>query len=229
MRTSINRDTLTSAARELTNLDNLWQRLHDHLEDDLAQMMREDKNKPKKQPVPPSPWNDTAAHLIGEIAAGARRHETGLTVLLFNRARYRGGDDRNTFAAINALPDLIVTATERHPARANIDKLTEQPWQHQRAAYAATDLTLWPVRCRALLDELRTNEEPWTRAPGRLACPYCDRALHLSPGWEHAIHSARVVCRSCPARLPDEEQRRSIDRDWPASQWIGALNDTHVA
>lgn len=222
------RQTLTASANELTTSDHLWRRLHDHLEADLAAMMREDKSKPKKQPAPPSPWNDTAAHLIGDIAAGARRHETALTLLLFNRARYRGGDDNNTLAAILALPDLITTATERHPADPSVKDLADQAWQHQRPAIAAADLTLWPLRCRALLDELRTSEEPWTAAPGGLECPYCRRRLHLAPGWEHAISSARVVCRACPARV-DPDERPRPDRDWPASAWIGALNEPDVA
>lgn len=228
---TIDRDQLTACARELTDRDNLWQRLHEHLEADLAAMMKEDKAKPKKQPVAPSPWNDSAAHLISEIAAGARRHETSLTLLLFDRARYRGGDDRNTYAALTALPALITAAAERHPADPNTKSLTEQPWQYQRAAYAATDLALWPTRCRALLDELRTEEEPWTKAPQGLNCPYCERRLHLAPGTyadEAAIMSARLTCRDCPTRLLDETDRH-INRHWAANEWIGMLQEGAAA
>lgn len=215
------RDELTAAARELTDRDHLWDRLHDHLEDDLAAIMREDKTKPKKQPTPPTPWNDTAANLISEIAAGARRHENQLTLLLFQNARYRGGSRRNTHDCIRRLPDLITAALDRHPAHPDLTP-PEQPWEHQRARDAARDLTTWPVRCRDLLDELRPAEEPWQRAPRLITCAYCQRRLHLAPGWnQQPIHQVRLVCRRCPNTTGDHTP--GTDREWNATAHLGRL------
>lgn len=62
---------------------------------------------------------------------------------------------------------------------------------------AAHDLTAWPVRIRAIFDEARPDEQPWTKAPGGLKCPHCERRLELAPGWRDRPENADVVCRSC--------------------------------
>lgn len=151
------------------------------------------------------PWNGQAAGVFYDIHAQVRRYESALTVLLFQKAKYRGGDDENTFDAIGRLPVLIAHA---------IDKGHEQ---HGDVTDAARLLgTTWPRECRRVLDQLREDEQPWTTAPGDLRCPYCDGALELAPGWSQAPDSADVWCRRC---LDPNGQRYR----WSPSVWTGLV------
>ncbi|GMA26676.1 hypothetical protein GCM10025864_44970 [Luteimicrobium album] len=53
------------------------------------------------------PWNGPAANLALDIAAAVRRHESTLTLLLFQQARFRPDGDRQTLDAIGRLPVLV--------------------------------------------------------------------------------------------------------------------------
>lgn len=204
------RDQLEACASELAGPpDRLLHRLRLLLEP-TGSIMRERTGKPPKISGSPAPWDDAVAGLLFDIHAGARGHETGLTLLLHNAARYRGESDANTAACLLRLPDLILAAYDRDP-------------HHPSHRRAARDLLAWPRRVRAVLDEARKDEEAWTRAPGRLTCPYCERRLLLKPGWEHEWNPP-VWCRSCPARLEGEEGRAVVHREWPAGAWLAVLN-----
>lgn len=171
----------------------------------------------------PAPWNEHAAELLLGIHAAARRHERGLTLVLFSRARFRSGSDTDTTACLRALPDLVTAAAEKFP--------DHQPIQTRHGATVnwrtvRRDLLAWPRQCRLLLDEARWGEEPWTRAPGDLSCPHCARRLILRPGWERDP-APHVWCLRCPATLDDHGQPATLS--WPADAWIAVLNTPNPA
>lgn len=203
---------LAACANELTaGPDRLLDRLRELLPDgtDTAPGYSDTGPNHAKVTGSPAPWNDHIAGAFFEVHAGARRHESALTLLLFRRARYRGGSDRQTCEALQALPPLIEAATQQYP-------------DHRVPREAARDLTAWPRAIRIALDEARYGEEPWTKAPGNLRCPYCDRRLVLAPGWDRE-HEPPVWCRACPHRLEDEVGQRRVDRQWPAGAWLAVL------
>jgi hypothetical protein len=215
----IDRDDLNACVAELLDRDRLLERVHELLPDVDASGWSEGKQKLKKQPVAPTPWNDAAAGVLTDVHAGVRSHETRLTLALFQRARYRGHTDANTAAALYALPNLIVAADER--AREQGDR-----YARSAAAEAARDLQAWPREARRLLDEARHDEQTWTKAPGKLRCPYCDRRLELRPGWDQAreddVVARSLYCRRCPGA----EYRT---QSWPATTWLAVLQDGEAA
>ena len=155
----------------------------------------------------PTPWNDAFALLALSIADDARRHESALTLACFGHATYRPATDEITDEVITRLPDLI------HHA----DQTLDDPG----VADIATDLASWPRRLRAALGELRDDELPWTKAPGDLRCPHCDRRLRLAPGWTEQRDasgniSSDVWCLRC--RDDDGNHLR-----WAPSQWTGKV------
>jgi len=170
---------------------------------------RDEHGRHPKAPAAPAPWNDAAAALYLDIHAGIRAHERDLAYTALGVTRpARGGSDEQTLAALRRLPALIILAATRKP-----------PAAKTAAARAARDLTAWPKACRRFLDEARPGEEPWTRAPGGLACPYCQRPLELAPGWDR--EPAPVLhCRTCPA---DPDEPTGPRCKWEADAWLGAL------
>lgn len=219
----IDRDDLNACVAELLDRDKLLPRVRALLPDLDASGWSEGKQKLKKQPVAPTPWNDAAAGLVTDVHAGVRQHETRLTLLLFKRARYRGNGEAATGDALRALPDLIVAADELANGR---DDLTARKYARAAASDAARDLQAWPRQARSLLDEVRTEEAPWTKAPGRLRCPYCDRRLELRPGWDRASDHDPVAralyCRRCPSS-------GGQTHSWPATTWLAVLQDGDAA
>lgn len=159
-----------------------------------------------KRAVFPAPWNTPAGNLFTTIGQAARDHEQNLTLLLFGGARFRGTSDQNTYAAIDRLPDLIRAAV----------RLDLGDHQYVKSAVAA--LIRWPAELRRFLDEdpYPDDPKPWTKAPGDLRCPHCQRPLWLRPGWQHSAKSARVWCQRCT----DAEGRLL---SWEPSVWIGVL------
>lgn len=219
----IDREDLEACVAELLDRDRLLQRVHQLLPDVDASGWSEGKQKIKKQPVAPTPWNDAAAGFITDVHAGARSHETRLTLVLFKRARYRGHADAATVSALQALPDLIAAADELANGRHD---LVTRKYARSAAVDAARDLQVWPRQARSLLDEVRTEEAPWTKAPGRLRCPYCDRRLELRPGWDKArdddVVARSLYCRRCPG---SEGKTQS----WPATTWLSVLQHGDAA
>lgn len=202
--TTADLEELQACVAELLDRDLLLARVHLLLPDLDAGGWSDGKQKLKKQPVAPTPWNDAAAGFVTDVHAGAREHESALTLLLFRSARFRGGADEATAGALRALPDLILAAADRHGR------------QHHIPSEAARALRSWPRQARRLLDEARYGEEPWTRAPGGLRCPYCNRRLELRPGWDREPSPA-IWCRRCPASEDHES------RSWPADAWLAVL------
>lgn len=150
------------------------------------------------------PWNGPAANLALDIAATARRHETALTLLLFQRAKFRGMTDRDVDDAINRLPVLVDHA------------VAQDHGENPVVADTVKDLHRWGRQCRRLLDEARDDETPWTKAPGDLRCPWCDNRLELAPGWQHAPEGADVMCRRCV-------DARGAWLRWPPTAWLAVL------
>lgn len=154
--------------------------------------------KPTKRHVYPAPWNEPAGHLVTTIHFQARSLETDLTLLLFGHAKYRGNSGANTIKALRRLPVLVHAACEAGHA------------EHSDVHATVMALARWPRDMRALLDELHSDEQPWTKAPGDLCCPHCEHRLWLRPGWTDQPDSADVVCRRCGI-------------SWPPTAWVGLL------
>lgn len=162
----------------------------------------------RKHVAAPIPWNSPAAMLALDIHAAARRHESALTLRLFAKATYRGGDDATTLDIIKRLPDLIAHALQHLTDPGDIDGTAD----------IARDLTAWPRQIRALLDEALPGEQRWTRAPGNLRCPYCGKNLELEPGWRDNPAGADVVCRRCI------DAHGHLMR-WQPSTWVAVLQE----
>ena len=152
------------------------------------------------------PWNTPAASLVIDVHHRARRHETALSLLLFQSAKYRGSSDDNTREALVRLPVLI-----RAAVRADLG-------EHPDVVKAVASLALWPARMRRLLDHdpADTDPRPWTKAPGDLSCPHCNRRLWLEPGWQHLGAGAPVWCRHCT-------DDNGLKLRWPADAWLAVL------
>lgn len=156
----------------------------------------------------PTPWNDPAAMLYYEIHADARRYESQLSIRLFQRAKYRPGDDANLTEAINRLPVLIA-----HGRAKGLDPVLD-------LADPTNALLSWAPRIRILLDEALPGEIPPAKAPGGLRCPHCHRPLYLNPGWQYATaDTTQVHCRHCR----DDAGRRLT---WPAGPWLARLQSS---
>lgn len=196
-----------TAIADLTGRDRLYPRLA-QLIPEHDTVLEATIGSHKKHLAPPIPWNEPAAMLYMDIHAGARDHETTLTLLLFGKATFRGGADKLTIEALERLPVLFDAAWDRGL------------WDRPAVQHAARTTAAWPVQVRRLLDEARPHEVPWTRAPGNLTCPHCSRPLFLPPAWQYAGDQAEVVCRNPECR--DEDGAR---RQWPAGAWLGRLVD----
>lgn len=161
---------------------------------------------PTKRAVYPAPWNTPAGNLFTTLGAAARDHELDLSLLLFAVGRYRGTSDDNTFAAILRLPTLIGAAIRADHA------------EHNYVTTTVVDLVRWPPMLRRFLDHdpEQDDPQPWTKAPGNLSCPHCNRRLWLKPGWQHQGPHAAVYCRQC-----HDDDGHILS--WPAAAWIAVL------
>ena len=205
-------DALRACVQELIGTDNLLARVTALLHHEVAPGMQEAgaNMKPPKKAAPPSPWNDHAAALTLDIHAGARDIEANLTRLAHGRTTTRSGSDAHTRRALANIPDLLALCNERHGG-------------HWIVTEGEKQLLRWPRECRAILDEARWGEEPWTKAPGGLRCPHCSRRLALAPGWDKEA-APPVWCRACPAEIEGDERARP-HRQWASDTWIGLLNE----
>ena len=197
---------LDTAVADLTGRDHLYRRLRTLIPQQTT-ILESHIGSRTRYSAAPIPWNTPAAMLYLDIHAAAREHETNLTLLLWNRAKYRGPGDNLTAQAIERLPNLINAAITAGQGTRTI--VTE----------AAHDLTAWPTLIRRLLDEARSSETPWTKAPGNLRCTGCGHALYLAPGWQYDAEHADVICRTC--RDTDGQHLR-----WKPSLWLGRLQAT---
>lgn len=173
-------DALYTAARELA-----------HLYPRLTQLVHEESTVLKDADMPHrhamaylEPWNTPAGQLAHNIHTQVRRYETALNIRLFNKAKYRGTSDNLTVQAFNRLAVLIDHAHTQHIDSTDVTDAEQL-------------LLTWPRHIRLMLDEPKPGEEPWTKAPGNLCCPHCDRRLELQPGWQHDPEAADVICRRC--------------------------------
>jgi len=194
---------LDTAVADLTGRDHLYARLRILIPQQTT-ILESHIGSRTRYSAAPIPWNTPAAMLYLDIHAAAREHETNLTLLLWNRAKYRGPGDNLTAQAIERLPVLINAAITAGQGTRTI--VTE----------AVHDLTTWPTLIRRLLDEARSNETPWTKAPGNLRCTTCGHTLYLAPGWQYDAEHADVICRTC--RDTDGQHPR-----WTPSLWLGRL------
>jgi hypothetical protein len=167
----------------------------------------------------PAPWNPVVGHLLMDIHAGARQRADLLDLVLGNTRQARGSTDAGTLMALTRIAVNVGRLTER-------DSLARENGAAEgRRAYAeeaTAELGRWAHRCRQELDQLRDDEQPWTRAPGGLTCPNpfsaqrpaageCGRDLWLAPGW--ALEpSPSVYCRRC--RTED-----GGEYGWPYDAW----------
>lgn len=162
--------------------------------------------KPGKRHVFPAPWHTPAGHLVTTIHAGVREHELNVCLLMKFTAVYRGDSTANTGQALRRLPGLIEHA------------IREGHGDHQYIVDAARDLRTWPTLMRQILghEPEPHDPQPWTRAPGNLSCPHCNRRLWLKPGWQYEGDRAALYCRHC---RDDHNDLLS----WPADAWLAVL------
>jgi hypothetical protein len=172
----------------------------------------------------PAPWNDPPGELLMAIHAESRRLAGGMAAFMREHPRPRGSTDAGTVAALREIA-ARVRRLETHLASSEV--LADWPLENVLDAVARA-VHDWSFRCREQLDELRPDEEPWTRAPGGLRCPNpwrwdnpdgprCDRALWLAPGWAYE-QSPAVYCRRCRA---DD----GGPYGWPNATWLAAIAD----
>ncbi len=204
--------TFRACVDELIGTDQLLERVAQLLHHDQTPGLQDTAlAKRPTRPAPPAPWNDHAAAVLLDIHAGARDVEANLTRLAFSRTLTRSGSDIHTRRALRNIPDLIAHCGALFP-------------DHWVVASSTKQLLAWPRSCRLLLDEARWGEEPWTKAPGGLRCPHCQRRLLLAPGWDKE-QQPPVWCIGCPVELEGDE-RAFPRRQWPADTWLGRLNET---
>lgn len=198
----IDPETTYTAARELRDLLPAVQALIPHASN---QVTESDTTSARAASVFRIPWHTPAAHTFYDIHAQTRRYENALTLLLFHHAKYRPGDDANTYDAISRLPVLIAHALDaghdQHTDVTDIDRLLT---------------TTWPRACRLVLDQPRPDDQPWTKAPGDIRCPYCQEPLQLAPGWQALQENTDVICRRC-------RDDNGHPYTWPITERIGQL------
>lgn len=197
---------IETAVADLTDRDHLYTRLH-QLIPQQGSILRSQIGSHARYSASPIPWNSPAAMLYFDIHAAVREHESNLTLLLWQTAKFRGGTDELTTQAIRRIPDLIRAAHIAGHAH------------HTVVVEATRAIVNWPVRIRRVLDESRPHEVPWTKAPGNLRCPECSQSLHLVPGWQYDPENAAVICRHCTT---DDGQPLT----WEPSAWLAKLQDT---
>ena len=160
-----------------------------------------------------SPWSDEPAGWLTDVHAGARRAESGLSWVAFARERHRGGSDGHTIAALRQLPALLVHVRDQHRTAGKLADRVER------------EVRSWARRGRAILDEARADEIPWTRAPGGLICRQpidpdrpklgvCRAPLLLEPGWQHQLKPP-LHCRACRRTYPHAEWYARVHRHAP--------------
>lgn len=137
-------------------------------------------------------WHSQAAYLVLELRQLARGSELGLRLRVSGSQQVRGGSDRNTTLALQALPDLVAGV------RGEEDE--EWAWQvwHQ--------LDHWCCRAQLVLGEV----EPLTRLPRlpgqeEARCPWC-RCRTLR--YQRQAGLVRCVNPSCE----DDTQQRPLAR-----------------
>lgn len=173
-----------------------------------------------KAPVSPTPWNDDAAAVFFEVHAGTRAIEAGLRMLLGYTPVRRDGSNAATVDSLTALPNLIRAALEQHPDHE--PRIVRGRRKTVNPRRAARDIASWPRKCRELLDQVRKDEEQWTKAPGKLVCPYCDRALRLAPGWEFVAEQDTIIwCRNCPRHPNPDGETPHVS--FEPGVWLGVL------
>lgn len=173
---------------------------------EISQPARRDTENHAKSKISasPAPWNDEAAMLVLEVEAGARDHEQKLARIGYAGFVHRGVTTAGSTLALHHLPDLIMLVRSKCPER-------------MAPGHAEADLRAWGRRSRILLDQARSGDQPWTRAPGGITCIYCNRPLWLEPGWmQHQTPS--VFCRVC------RDPQTGKLMDWPNLTWLGVVN-----
>lgn len=220
----IHRDDLAACVDELLDGEQLLTRVRLLFHETGVPGATEHRFGHFKISASPAPWNDAAAGLYHEIHDGSRNIEAGLRMLLGYTRRSRGGSDAETVDVLDALPDLIATALAQHPDHEPV--ITHGRRRTVSPRRAARDVTSWPRRCRALLDQARPTEEPWQKAPGGLRCPYCDRPLRLAPGWD-TEGAPPIWCRHCPKAPPTGDGSPHVEFDFHT--WMLTLSAVPAA
>lgn len=172
------------AVRELHQTDRLLDRLAALT---AAPPSPQEQYDHRKVAGSPTPWNDRYAMLSLEVQAGARRLERLLRSELGLPVRRRPPTWEHALAALAATVDLAAALDGQ-----------ERGCELPREAEAWT--AAWARRARAVLDEERPSEAPWTRCPGGLRCHLCGSPLWLQPGWAdtpEGVNHAPVFCRRC--------------------------------
>jgi len=105
-------------------------------------------------------WNAQAAYLVLELRQLARGAELGLRLRVSGSTQTRGGSDRNTTLALQALPDLA----------AGITGDADEDWAWQ----AWHTLDRWCTRAQLALGEIEPQIR-LPRLPGQeeARCPWC--------------------------------------------------------
>lgn len=181
-----------AAVRDLLHRERLLDRVHDEI---AAPPSPQEQYDHRKIAGSPTPWNDRYAMLLLDVEAGARALETrlrynlGLPWLPVERDGYRWARPPGRAHAETALNQTVILAETLHG---------KEP-DHDLAREALSRCLRWARRARAVLDEARPDELPWTRCPGDLRCGMCGGPLWLKPGWEDAAQLERepVWCRTC--------------------------------
>lgn len=172
------------AVRELQHTDNLLDRIYEQI---AAPPSPQEQYDHRKISGSPTPWNDRYAMLALDVEAGARRLERLLRSDLDLPPRRRPHTRAHAMAAL-AQTVSLAQALDGRTRGCELPRETEA-W-----------CTSWAKRARAVLDEARADELPWTRCPGNLRCHLCGQPLWLKPGWADdptAISRQPVWCRQC--------------------------------
>lgn len=130
-------------------------------------------------------WNTQAAYLVFDLHRMARTHEQRLRDLVSGSRIPRGGSDRNTFLALDALPALAFAAGS--------DEVHE----------TLTALSSWLRRARETLGEV----EPLARLPRQPGeseprCPWCQRMTLRHQPHAGIVRCINPVCRDTDGNRP---------------------------
>lgn len=205
-------DQHTAEVRDLLDREHLLDRIHAQI---AAPPSPQEQYDHRKISGSPTPWNDRYAMLLLDVEAGARHLETrlrytlGLPWLPVERGGFRWARPAGRAHAEYALHQVVILAAA----------LNDQDRDNDLSREAQTLTARWARRARAVLDEARPDELPWTRCPGDLRCHLCESPLWLKPGWENAEQLAQqpVWCRRC-------------EHSYPSAVWAAALDsDTRAA
>lgn len=130
-------------------------------------------------------WNTQAAYLVFELHRLVRDQERRLRALVSGTLATRGGSDRNTFLALDALPNLACGAgpDEEHET--------------------LTALGTWLRRAREALGEI----EPLSRLPrlpgqSEPRCPWCQRMTLRHQPYAGIVRCVNPGCRDGDGRRP---------------------------